>query len=97
VLDLFGDQYVCDILRALEGGPKPARELAVVCDMSRPTVYRRLNRLTDANIVDSRLAVSPDGHHRNVFRLVVTELHLEIGEDGLSGSVPQPTRTPADD
>jgi predicted transcriptional regulator len=93
VLDLFGDEYVCDILRALEGDPMPARELAATCDMSRPTVYRRLNRLTDAGLVDSRIAVSPDGHHRKVFRLVVTELHLRIDEDGLTGAVP----CPADD
>jgi DNA-binding transcriptional ArsR family regulator len=97
VLDLIGDEYVCDILRALEDDPMPARELAETCDMSRPTVYRRLNRLTDAGLVDSRLALSPDGHHRDVFRLVVTELHVEIGEDGLTGSVPNPTPSPADD
>lgn len=97
VLDLIGDEYVVDILRVLEGDPQPARELAEACDVSRPTVYRRLNRLSDAGLVDSRLAVSPDGHHRKVFRLMVTELTLEIGDDGFSGSVPNPTPAPADD
>jgi len=87
VIDLLGDDYVCDILRALEAEPKPARALAEQCGMSRPTVYRRLNRLTEAGLVDSRMTLVGDGHHRQEFRLVFDELELQIREEGIDGTV----------
>ena len=60
LLALFGDEYTCDILTSLEEGPKPARALAEDCGMSRPTVYRRLNRLADASLVDERFQYASD-------------------------------------
>lgn len=87
VIDLLGDDYVCDILRALEAGPKPARAIAEQCGMSRPTVYRRLNRLTDAGLVESRMSLVEDGHHRQQFHLVFDELEVQIREGGIDGSV----------
>jgi DNA-binding transcriptional ArsR family regulator len=53
---LLGDEYVVDILQALSSDEMPARAIADECDMSRPTVYRRLERLTEAGVVTSRRA-----------------------------------------
>lgn len=87
VIDLLGDDYVCDILRALEPGPKAARDLADQCGMSRPTVYRRLDRLTAAGLVEARMSLAQDGHHRHEFHLVFDELEVQIREDGIDGRV----------
>jgi DNA-binding transcriptional ArsR family regulator len=87
LLDLLGDDYACAILQALAGGAMPARTLAERCDMSRPTVYRRLDRLTAAGVVDARLRPAADGHHRQEFRLVLDEVQFRVGEDGIDGSV----------
>ncbi|MYL17220.1 helix-turn-helix domain-containing protein [Halorubrum terrestre] len=85
LLALFGDEYTCDILTSLEEGPKPARALAEDCGMSRPTVYRRLNRLADAGLVDERLQYASDGNHRKEFYLVVSAVSFDLSEDGLAG------------
>lgn len=85
VLGLLGDEYVCDILRALADGPRPAREIADACGMSRATVYRRLERLTAAGLVDSRFSLETDGNHRQHFRLVVDALELRVGDGGVDG------------
>lgn len=95
LLDLLGDEYACEILQALAGGPMPARALADRCDMSRPTVYRRLDRLTTAGVVASRLRPAADGHHRQEFRLVVDEVEFRVCEDGIDGDVG--ITNPADD
>ncbi|WP_247006162.1 ArsR/SmtB family transcription factor [Halorientalis litorea] len=87
LLDLLGDEYVCDILRALAGGEMPARDIADQCEMSRPTVYRRLDRLTDAGVVESRVRPEADGHHRQGFRLALDEVAFRVREDGFDSSV----------
>jgi DNA-binding transcriptional ArsR family regulator len=95
LLKLLGDDYACDILCALADGPRTGRELSNQFEMSRPTVYRRLDRLTDAGIVKSTIQSDPDGHHRQAFYLVVDEFEFQLHEDGIDGAVP--TTTSADD
>jgi DNA-binding transcriptional ArsR family regulator len=87
LLALLGDEYACDILRALADGPLPARDLIERHGMSRTTVYRRLDRLTDAGIVDSRLRPASDGHHRREFHLAVDEIEFQVGANGVDGAV----------
>lgn len=87
LLELLGDEYACEILRALGDGPLPARDIIDDHDMSRPTVYRRLDRLTEAGIVEARLRPARDGHHRQEFRLAVDEVEFEVGTNGITGRV----------
>ena len=90
LLALFGDEYTCDILTSLEGEPKPARALAEDCGISRPTVYRRLNRLADAGLVDERLELASGGNHRKEFHLVITAVTFDVNEDGFAGYMHPP-------
>lgn len=87
VLALLGDEYVADIVEALSDRPMPARALADTCDMSRATVYRRLERLCEAGLVTSHTAIERDGHHRQEFRLVLDELQIQVDEDGFDCTV----------
>lgn len=67
LLELLGDDYTQRILETLEGEPIPARAVIAACDTSRPTVYRRLNRLQEYDLVGVDTELHPDGHHRKVF------------------------------
>lgn len=87
LLALLGDEYACDILRTIEDDPMPARAIVEQRDMSRPTVYRRLELLTDAGIVAARMRPDSDGHHRQEFHLVVDEIELQVGADGIDSLV----------
>lgn len=93
LLDLLGDEYACSLLRALETAPRTARELADRCGISRPTVYRRLNRLAAAGIVAERDRLASDGHHPTEFRLVADTFEFELGPEGIDGHVRR-TRSP---
>lgn len=92
LLALLGDEYACEIMRALDDGPMPARDLVEQCAMSRPTVYRRLERLTEAGVVDSELCLQADGHRRREFRLVCDAFEFQVSADGIDGSLQQPSR-----
>jgi DNA-binding transcriptional ArsR family regulator len=87
VFELLDDPHVRTILNAVRDEPRPARELVELCDGSRPTVYRRLDRLETAGLVETHTQVHPDGHHRKLFTSDVESISLELGEGGFTAAV----------
>jgi len=61
LLSLLGDEYTREILMTLGNESLPAIEVVDRSGISRPTVYRRLNRLEDAGIVETVMTLHPDG------------------------------------
>ncbi|MFC7042138.1 ArsR/SmtB family transcription factor [Halonotius sp. GCM10025705] len=80
LLTLLGDEYTRAIIDALGTESLPAREIASRTDISRPTVYRRLDRLETAGVVEPTMTVDPDGHHRQAFEVVIDGLELSLGD-----------------
>lgn len=96
LLELLSDEYTQRLLEALSDSPQPARALVEATDMSRPTVYRRLNRLAECGLVRSQTAVHPDGHHRDVFEAVLDQLTVDIDADGPTVRVTVDQQAPTD-
>ncbi|MFW6321382.1 MAG: ArsR/SmtB family transcription factor [Halohasta sp.] len=80
-IELLNDSYARELLTTLASGPRRGRELAEACGFSRPTVYRRLNRLEAAGLVGTEIRIAPDGNHCKEFSLVRDELRLTF-QDG---------------
>lgn len=87
VLDLLSDEYACELLSKLDADPQGAHELVEKCEMSRPTVYRRLQRMTEAGIVDSRQSSTATGRQRTEYKLVVDAVDFHVHPDGVTGRV----------
>jgi predicted transcriptional regulator len=47
-------------------------------------VYRRLDTLESAGVVESSMSIHPDGHHRKEFRITVEQVRLTFGSDGIT-------------
>jgi DNA-binding transcriptional ArsR family regulator len=84
VLSLLSDEYAREVLSVLVEHPLSARELVDRLNMSRATVYRRLDRLESAGVLDSSMHIDPDGHHRKRFHVVVDRIRLAFESDGLT-------------
>jgi DNA-binding HxlR family transcriptional regulator len=82
VLTLLAADHTQTIIGQIHDSPTPARAVAESCDASRTTVYRRLNRLVDAGLVEPRMTYDPDGHHRTVFETTIDSLTLDLTDDG---------------
>lgn len=80
-LELLDYEYAVVILTALSESPKRGRELIDVCDGSRSTVYRHLDRLVEGGFVTTETDLDPDGHHCKLFRLVRDTVTVTV-EDG---------------
>jgi predicted transcriptional regulator len=83
VLDILSDDYAQRIVEVLASQPAPAAMIVEQLDASRPTVYRRLNSLEAAGIVESTVALDPDGHHRKRFHLIVENIGFQLDTDGI--------------
>lgn len=86
LLRLLGDEYTRAVVDALGTESLPAREIATRAGVSRPTVYRRLDRLEAAGVVEPTMTIDPDGHHRQAFRITIDGLDVHLGDAGVSSS-----------
>ena len=96
VLAVLDDDYARRILVATSGEARSASELADLCEASEPTVYRRLDRLADSGLVESRQELDPDGHHYKTYLASVERVSVEIESDGVVIEIVERERDPAD-
>ena len=82
VVALLDDEHTRSILAATSDRPLSANELSEHCGVSTSSIYRRLDRLTDADLVAERTRPRSDGHHETVYvsRLHRFELTVTDGE-----------------
>lgn len=82
VLALLDDEYARAILTVTSAEPMSAQQLSERCDASVTTIYRRLDRLQDCDLVEEQLQPQPDGNHYKVFasRLDSFSVSFEDGE-----------------
>lgn len=97
LLAVLAEEYTGEILATLGDESLPAREIAERAGVSRPTVYRRLNRLEAIGAVETATARSPGGQHRKEFQLVLEEVEFPIVYDDVEPRLADDAtvRTPA--
>lgn len=93
LLAILDDEYARDILEAAVGEAKAARELAEQLDVSRATVYRRLDRLESAGLVDASTSHDPDGYQRKRFRSTFTSVTVRLTDDAPTATVDATAQT----
>ena len=67
ILDTIGDEHARRVLAAISREPKSAKELAEECDLSLPTIYRRVEMLDEYDLVTDHTLVAEDGNHYKVY------------------------------
>jgi predicted transcriptional regulator len=82
---LLEDQTVREILTETSQEPMSATTLKQHCDASGPTIYRRLERLRETNLVVEQTRPDPDGgHHRQVYEPNLDQITIALEEGSLS-------------
>lgn len=84
LLELLGDPYTRCVLTAVVESPKSGSDIVEATDVSKATVYRRLEDLCDAGLVESRTVFDPDGHHHEEFEAVVDSIAVDFDDGDLS-------------
>lgn len=81
VLALLNDEYARAILTETSAEPMSAKTLSERCDASLTTVYRRIDRLKECDLVEEQIQPQPDGNHYKVFVARLDSFAVEF-EDG---------------
>ncbi|EJN58291.1 Helix-turn-helix domain-containing protein [Halogranum rubrum] len=90
LLDVLSDEYARDILAATSIKPMSAQELADECEMSKPTVYRRVERLQAHGLLDEQTKVQTSSNHYSVYTATLSKVSLELDAGSFEAAV---TRT----
>ena len=81
ILDTIGDQHARTVLVAISREPRSAKELAEECDLSLPTIYRRLEILEEHDLVTEQTAVAEDGNHYNIYECNFDSTLIQLEDD----------------
>ncbi|MDY6819215.1 MAG: helix-turn-helix domain-containing protein [Halobacteriales archaeon] len=81
IFALLTDEIARDILPAVYDEPASASELADQLDVSLPTIYRRINALTEYDLLTRQLATDPAGNQYHQYKTTLHQCILTV-EDG---------------
>ncbi|MFD1686873.1 winged helix-turn-helix domain-containing protein [Halobellus litoreus] len=79
VLDALDDEDARAIVRALDE-PRTASELSEQCDIPLSTTYRKLDLLTDAELLEEGTEIRSDGHHTTTYSVAFEEVRIALTE-----------------
>jgi len=68
ILNTIGDEHARLILAAISEQPQSAMDLADELDMSKATIYRRIEMLQEHDLIKDQTLVADDGNHYKVFK-----------------------------
>lgn len=81
---LLEDPAVRTILTKTSQEPMSATTLSDHCDVSQPTVYRRLEDLRESGLLVEQTQLDPDGgHHRTVYSTNLERITIELSDGTL--------------
>lgn len=93
VLSALDDADCRDIISCLEA-PMTANELSDVCDVPLSTMYRKLDRLSDATLLEEGTEIRPGGQHATRYEVDFQEVAFALDDDRqFDVSVARPART----
>lgn len=85
--ELLEDEYARRILAETSQESLSADELAERCDASSPTIYRRINRLQEFDVLHEQQTLNPDGHHYRCFSARLERVTIELQDGSYTVSV----------
>lgn len=93
VLDALDDPDCRQIVRQLTE-PMTAGEISNRCDIATSTTYRKLDRLTDASILDEQTQIRTDGHHTAKYVLTFEAVRIFLNDKReFEVSITRPSRS----
>ncbi|MDL5360585.1 winged helix-turn-helix domain-containing protein [Halalkalicoccus sp. NIPERK01] len=87
LLDTLGNRSARTILTEAAGEPVGIDDLLEACEVSRTTIYRRVNDLVDLGLLEESMTLAEGNQQRRRFRTTGREITLQIGPNGFEARI----------
>ena len=81
IFDVLASETAREVLAVASVRAVAADDLAEHCEVSLPTVYRRVNALVEYDLLDEQTELDADGNHYNTYETNLDRICISI-EDG---------------
>lgn len=78
LLGTLEDPDCRDIIEATSTEALSASELSEECDLPLSTTYRKLDKLTEVDVLEERVRLSRSGQHTSEYRLRIDRIELSV-------------------
>jgi len=96
IVSLLDDEYARALLVVTYEEACAADDLVERLDAAPSTIYDRLSRLTEHDLVAEHQRIDPDGHHHKTYRARLDRVVVEFDADGVAVTVDREPTDPAD-
>lgn len=93
---LLDDDYARRILVETYEDARSAEALSEACDASESTIYRRVERLRERDLLEGVQQLDPGGHHRELYAARLERVTVEVTADGFIVEVDRREENAAD-
>jgi len=87
LLGALVDEDCREILRATSAEALSAGEISDACEIPSSTAYRKVETLTEAGLLSESIRLCSSGSHTSVYECAVSNVEIEVGDDGVELSV----------
>lgn len=96
VVSLLDDQYARLVLALTSEEPLAADALTDRLDAAPSTVYDRLDRLVDHDLITEQQQLDPNGNHYKIYRARLDQVVIELTANGFEVIIDREPSDPAD-
>jgi len=96
VLSLLDDDHARTILVETTVEPMSAQELAERCDVADSTIYRRIDRLREYDLLVETQQIDREGNHYKQYRARLDHVTIDLDSDGFSIELARVDEEPVD-
>lgn len=82
LLDVLSDEPSRSILAATGDEALSAKEVSNRCGVPISSTYRKIDRLTEAGLLDERIRICSSGKHVSEYERSVDDVHLTVDDAG---------------
>lgn len=87
IADLLADEYAKAILEEISSEPMTIPELTTHLDASRTTVYRRIQTLSELDLVESQIRPEPGGTDATAYAATLSEINIALESGSFEAEV----------
>lgn len=81
---ILADQTARRILTEARQESQSADALSEIANVSKPTIYRRLDDLRICDLILEETELHPEGHHRDRFATDLNRIIVELNDEGFT-------------